>query len=242
MFKIKHALVFLVVLIVFCSTVFANRGQEILPERILEVKILADETFRTRSEWEQIIEKITGKAFAEFEKQLGIKLEIKIVEEVTVEYDFTEIDRKIEELRTKLILSSSILPDDSMLFDEETYDLLGAWSEYKAEEEINWLKEHVNFEDYDIVVYFSSKDYERAAGYVDDIPGRWALITYDGKEDRTVHILVHEMGHLFGAIHYFDESSVMYSKTYKTLKFDEINKKLILKHKFRNFKEQPEEN
>lgn len=239
MFKIKHALVFLVVLIAFCSTVFANRGQEILPERILEVKVLADETFRTRSEWKQIIENTTRKAFAEFEKQLGIKPKNKIVEEVTVEYDFTEIDKRIEELKTKFLQSSSILSDAVI------YKLLERMSAYKAEEEINWLKEHVDFEDYDIVVYFSSKDYGMADGYVDDIPGRWTLITYDGKEDsfqRTVHVLVHELGHLFGAVHYFDESSVMSPNPYKTLKFDEINKKLILKKKYRNFKEQPEEN
>ena len=75
--------------------------------------------------------------------------------------------------------------------------------------------------------------------------GRRALITYEGGEvgfEKAVGIFVHEIGHLFGAVHFDRRSSVMYKGSRRSLEFDEINKELILKKKYRNFKEQPEEN
>lgn len=230
----------MVVLIALCA-VFDAYSQEIGSERTLQLKIIADETSRVHCGWEQIIKDVVKEASAEFNKQLGIKLEIKALEEIKVEYDFTEIDEKIRELEAKLLQSNSTL----FGFDLETYKLLESWSGHKVEEEVRWLKERVDFDDCDIVVHFSSKYYGIAGGYVDDIPGQWILIRYSDREDsfqRTVHTFIHELGHVFGAVHYFDESSIMYPKAYKTLKFDKINKKLILKHKFRNFKEQSEEN
>ena len=46
---------------------------------------------------------------------------------------------------------------------------------------------------------------------------------------------LHEIGHLFGAVHFFHTSSVMYPNVTKSLKFDQVNKALILKA----FKKQP---
>lgn len=235
MFKSRHASVLL--LIIFCAFVFVSCNQDFFPKRTLQLKIVADETFGAHHRWERFAKEVVKEASSITDKQFGIKLEIKNLEKVKIECDTAQIDKQIKKLKPQLQSKSSIIVTDASL----RLKLCGI---RKAEKEIEWLKERVDYEDCDIIIYFSSKDYGIVVGYADYNFGAWALVVYRHGEENsfqlTLHTFIHEIGHLFGAVHTKDETFIMHRQIsgLDVLKFDKFNKKLIFKNKWRDFKKQ----
>ncbi len=240
MFKTRNTFIFSVVLIALCLFVLANYSKDPSEKRILNLKILADGTFRDNPGWKYIIEHVTREAAYEFNRQLGIVLKVKIIEELDATCYFSpSIDKEIKEIET----IKAHLP----LFNKELNDRLYDLSFYKSEQELIWLKKHVDFDDCDIVVFFSSNEYGIVTGSVDEIYGKWALVAYGAEKEnslsRVLRTFIHEIGHSFGAVHVNSRDSVMsqgWSES-RGLTFDKFNKKRILKYARENLKKQPKQ-
>jgi len=230
-FKIKHALIILVVLAGFCFTLFYFTNIEVdknSPKRTVYIKVLADKEFRFFSGWEKTIRNLVDRSSEQFDEQLGIMLKI----------------RKIKDIETPFIAKDlpAVMGSDSLgliAMVRRICDIVN------VETELDWLVENIDFEDCDIIVYFTGRNHGMYLGCVNDIPGNCALIVYNPRENsfqKMLCVFVHEMGHLFGAVHINCKSSVMHPSSLESLKFDKINKELILKHKWRDFQQQPEKN
>jgi len=220
----------LVALIAFCLNVFYQTHIEpnIVPridiKRIVYVKVIVDKAFRDYPGWERLIQDLIKESSYHFDCQLGIEIAFKRIGD-------------IETMSAKDTQSSTINVVHRLW--------QRACNIVNAETDLDWIAEHVDPEDCDIIVYFAGKSYGMYRGCVNDIFGNCALIAYNSRENsfqKMLRVFIHEIGHLFGAMHTNRKSSVMYPSPVKSLKFDEINKKIILKNKWRNFQQQPEEN
>lgn len=225
MFKTKYVLTALVVLMAFCLVIFTtkihfDKDSQIGLKRTVHLKIAADKEFRLHCDWEKFIREVVKEASKQFDSQLGIKLKIE----------------EIEEVETEIAAGKNFLRiGEATLFFTAVGDYFCNIVSMKLG--IDWVAGNIDPEDCDMVVCFSGKTHGEVLGMVDQISGRYALITHS-KEDslqKTLHIFIHEIGHLFGAVHFFHTSSVMYPNATKSLKFDQVNKALILKA----FKKQP---
>lgn len=237
MFRIKHTFVFLVVLASFCLIAFVgcDRGPRV-NIRTVYIKAVVNKEFASCPEWEKLIKDIVEAGSYQFNAQLGIELKLKKIEKLKVESDFTQTNKQIKDIQEKLCWGTL-----GAIIGCAAIEVL---DRNKLKMEMDLLAEQVDFEDCDIVVYFSAKDYGRNNGSAEYLLGRRALITYKtGKTGfkKMVKIFIHEIGHLFGAVHFYRRNSVMHPGAATSLKFDKINREFILKHKFRDFQEQPEE-
>lgn len=189
------------------STVVLDK--RILDKRTVYLKIVVEESFEPHCGWVQFFGNMTGEASKQFDKQLGIKFEIK----------------KIEKINN--------LPNP--LYNIDTTVMIGGVI-YRTND-ADWMMNHIDPENCDIVICFSSEF--RTYSGCSKVLGRYAFITYYGNFKKTLRVFIHEVGHLFGAMHIEDVNSVMYWKSVYPwpLEFDDINKELIFKYKWRNFNE-----
>lgn len=234
MFKKCTLIVFLVALIAFCSVVFYRTDIEpnLVPridiKRTVYVKVMVDKVFRDYPGWERLIQDLIKQSSYHFNSQFGIEIVFKGIEGIETP--------SVTDIRSSMIGAKfSWL----ILLGQHVCNIVN------AKTDLDYAAEHVNSEDYDIIVYFTGKNYGLYLGCVNEIPGRYTLIIHNGREDgfqKTLHVFVHEIGHLFGAVHINCKNSVMCPGSFKSLKFDKINKKRILKYKWRIFQEQSREN
>jgi len=161
-FKIKHALIILVVLAGFCFTLFYFTNIEVdknSPKRTVYIKVLADKEFRFFSGWEKTIRNLVDRSSEQFDEQLGIMLKI----------------RKIKDIETPFIAKDlpAVMGSDSLgliAMVRRICDIVN------VETELDWLVENIDFEDCDIIVYFTGRNHEMYMGCVNDIPGNLSLI------------------------------------------------------------------
>jgi len=233
-FKKYTLIVFLVALIAFCSVVFYRTDIEpnLVPridiKRTVYAKVMVDKAFRNYPGWERLIQDLIKQSSYHFNRQLGIEIVFKRIEGIETP-SVTDARSPIMNTRFPLFVS----------LGQHICNIIN------AKTDLGYAAEHVNPEDCDIIVYFTGKNYGLYLGCVNEIPGKYTLVTHNGREDgfqKTLTTFIHEIGHLFGAEHVSNEDSVMHPGSFESLEFDKINKKRILKYKWRNFKEQPKEN
>ena len=190
---------------------------------------MVDKAFRDHPGWERLIQDLIKQSSYHFNRQLGIEIVFKGIEGI--------------ETPSVTDARSSIMDTGFPSFVWLGHHICNI---VNAETDLDYVAEHIDPEDCDIVVYFTGKNYGLYLGCVNEIPGRYTLVTHSGSKDgfqKTLHILVHEIGHLFGAKHVSSKDSVMCPGSFESLEFDKINRKpILLKYKWRNFKEQPKEN
>ena len=234
MFKKCTLIVFLVALIAFCSVVFYRTDIEpnLVPridiKRIVHEKIVVDKAFRDYQRWERVIQNLIKQSSYHFNHQLGIEIVFKRIEGIETP-SVTDARSPIMNTRFPLFVS----------LGQHICNMIN------AKTDLDYMAERVNPEDCEIIIYFTGKNYGLYMGCVNDILGNCALITYNFRESsfqKMLCVSVHEIGHLFGAVHINRKSSVMYPGSLKSLKFDKINRKRILKYKWRIFQEQSRKN
>jgi predicted Zn-dependent protease len=239
-FKTKYAFIISAVLVLLCLVLYPRIKPDrsyLFNKRIVYIKAVADKEFTSYSDWRNLIRTIVKQGSYQFRTQLGIELKVRIIKGLEVESDFTGINKQIKQLKSRLHWVSLAAPI--------TYAAIDALERTKLKMEIGLLAEHVAFEGCDIIVYFSGKDYIVNNGLAESLIGRRALVSSGSKKidvEKMVNLFVHEIGHLFGAVHFYQESSVMWPGLRRSSKFDKVNKKIILKNKWRDFKRQPEKN
>jgi len=190
---------------------------------------MVDRAFRDYPGWERFVQDLIKQSSYHLNRQLGIEIVFK----------------RIEGIETPSVTDAQSLV---MGARSSWFIQLGQYvcNVVNAQTDLDYVAERVNPEDCDIIVYFTGKNYGSYLGCVNEIPGRYTLITYDDRKhdfQKILHVFVHEIGHLFGAKHVSNENSVMRSGSFESLEFDKINRKLILlRYKWRNFQQQPEEN
>lgn len=216
--------------------IFTSWTRQISSQRIVNIKLVADEDFRGYSQWKKVINTAINTSSQEFERQLGIKFKIRAIQEVKTGYLFTAVDQfqNQEIKRTNRLgeFKKNILTIPSYL--NKVRDL-------KLESGLTWVYRHINFDDNDLVVFFSGKYYGQARGCVEKVLGRMVLISRRPEHsiEETVQTCIHEFGHIFGAVHTKDVNSIMYAEIgRRTRQFDDINKVLISSHKWKKFKNQ----
>ena len=189
---------------------------------------MVDKAFRDHPGWERLIQDLIKQSSYHFNRQLGIEIVFKGIEGIETP---SVTDSRSSVMGARLPWLIQLGHHVCNIVNTKT--------------DLDYAAEHVNSEDCDIVVYFTGKNYGLYLGCVNEIPGKYTLVTHKDREDgfqKTLHTLVHELGHLFGAKHVSNKDSVMRPGSFKSLEFDKINRKRILKYKWRNFQQQPEEN
>lgn len=226
MIKARTVFSFLIILAIFHGIVFADLEENFYAYRTVYIKIVTDKAFRSPA-WQKIVKELVRATSLQFSQQFRIKFEIKEIEDRET---FLGIEKLAEDNATK--------------HNEQDQSFcrifMGIQKEDKERTQLlNQLVQGINPSDCDIIFCFTGKHCKFSAR-VNNIPGRFVLLSLKGENKFSkVRILVHEIGHLFGANHTdIDEAeSVMFWGTYKkSLKFDKKNREIILKNKWLDFK------
>ncbi|MBZ0108344.1 MAG: tetratricopeptide repeat protein [Candidatus Scalindua rubra] len=167
--------------------------------RIVKVKAVADEEFRKSPNWVEEIEESFKRSSAFYEEQFGIKFELK------------QIGEWISDNNTKNI-----------------------------QKLLRQLKDQVGKEGGDLVVGFTRQStnmaecvFNRAALGVALPFNDYVLVRVNKNADFNYHVmalvLTHELGHVFGALHVDDSSSIMNPSLNDSsiFRFDDNNRELI---------------
>ncbi len=229
-------LIFDLLFIVILGLIFTAWTRQIRSQRTVNIKLVIDEDFRRYSQWEKIANNIINASSQEFERQLGIRFKIKAIQPVKTGYLFAAVDERynqmLKEANQLKEFREHILANPSYLVKIRDLKL---WAG------LTWVYRHVDFENNDLIVFFSGKYYGSVRGCVERILRRMALLSHrpDNNTEEAIQAFIHELGHIFGAVHTDNQASVMHYSAEESRQFDDANKKLILEnHKWRNFKSQ----
>lgn len=204
----KNRLVFFTAFIVFCSIIFVSHYES----------LFSKQSVRTIH-----IKVLTDRAlrfYSGWEKFIE-----KITKEASAEFN--------RQLGIKLKIKK---------FEEmETFRDARDGTHHKEWNELNRLADDINPENCDIIICFSGELCRTYAGSANEILGRLILLVRlkEFSYEQMRCVFIHEVGHLFGAKHTNNPHSVMYTGAgmYCALEFDRDSKEIILKNKWRNFKE-----
>jgi len=191
----------------------ALSGPEV-PQRTVRVKVLADPKLREgNSRWVQEVTGLLEAASDYFEREFGIRL----VTAKVAPWSLKERISLMPMLLTQLEETFSLRDQDG------SYDLI-----------IGLTGERVN-------VYFGGRARVDRIGncreglgnyLVSSVSGRFRYRGPNAEPERDVVALIHELGHIFGAEHVQDPSSMMHENFDYRTEFDEKNREIILKNKF----------
>lgn len=175
--------------------------------RIVKVRVVADEEFRKRSDWVEEIEESFKRSSAFYEELFGIKFEVKQIGEWVSDNDTKNIQILLRQL------SDKIGRDDNDLvvgFTLQTPNIFKCVFSRAA------LGVALPFSNYMMV----RAQRNRGQNYY-----------------KTSLVLTHELGHIFGALHVDDTSSVMNTSLNDNsdFRFDNNNRELIKLTKFVDF-------
>lgn len=224
--------IFDLLLITILGLIFTVGVRQVHPLRTVNIKLVVDEDFRSHAHWEQIADHIINASSQEFERQLRIRFKVKVIQQVRTGYLFSAVDEAyVQMLREESRSPEYIFANPSRVTRIRNLKL---WSG------LTWIYRHIDFENKDLVVFFSGKCYQSAVGCVERALGRMVLLSHrrDNRIEETIQACIHEFGHIFGARHTDRKLSVMHPYNLESRKFDDANRKLILRHKWRNFRKQ----
>jgi hypothetical protein len=191
----------------------ALTGPEV-PERTVRVKVLADPSLRERNpRWSEEARNLVEAASDYFEREFGIRFVTQRVAPWPAN----------EKLPSTALLLSRLKSEVPLKEPEGSYDLI-----------IAFTAERVN-------VYFGGRarvdrigDCQRGLGnyLVSSVSGPFRYLGPSAQPELDVLALIHELGHIFGAEHTRDTSSIMHEHFDYRTEFDKKSRETILKNKF----------
>ncbi len=183
------------------------------PQRIVRLKVLADPKLREENpRWAESVLGLVEAASDHFEREFGIKL-------VAQRISPWPLQERISS--TALLLSH--LKQVPLKDQDGNYDLI-----------IGFTGERVN-------VYFGGRARVDRIGNCQQGLGNYLVSSVSGpffyrgpysEPELDVVALIHELGHIFGAEHIQDTSSIMHENFDYRTEFDKKSREVILKNKF----------
>lgn len=184
------------------------------PERVVRVKIVADPKLREKNpRWVDGVAELLEAASDYFEKQFGIRFTAQKISPWPLE----------ERISSTPLLLARLKKEVPLKDQDGHYDLI-----------IGLTGEAVN-------VYFGGRgrvdrigDCEQGLGnyVVSSVSTPLHRIRRDSEPELDVLALIHELGHIFGAEHTKEISSVMHEDFAYRTEFDKKSREVILKNKF----------
>jgi len=175
--------------------------------RTIKVTAAADEEFRTFFNWEREIENRIGFVSDVFTSEVGIKFKVVRFIEWKSDDNTNMMQLLLRDLRRSIEKGESDI-------------VIGFTSQFSNQS-------HSNYDDYIAGLAYSFQDYMLVRTIRSE---RW-------NQYRKFQSLIHEIGHLFGAVHVKGETSIMQNpiSSQRILRFDDHNKRILGITKNRDF-------
>ncbi len=183
------------------------------PQRIVRVKALADPKLRERNpHWQEEVGELVEAASDHFEREFGIRLVAQSIGPWPLEERILSTAHLLSYLKEKFPLNEQ----------GGSYDLL-----------IGFTGENVDtYKGRARVDRIGNCQQGLGAYVVSSVSGPFHYRGRYSEPELDVVALIHELGHIFGAEHTQDISSIMHENFDYRTEFDKKNREIILKNKF----------
>lgn len=184
------------------------------PLRLVHVKVLADSTLRKGNDyWRKTVEGLLDATSDYIENEFGIRLLVKTIAPWPL----------VERSSNTRVLLSRLQEEVPLTHAGQKYDLI-----------IGLTGEHVDpYNDGHGRVDHIGNCRQGLGNYiVSSVTVPYADLGQDSGLEWDVVVLIHEMGHIFGATHNYDPKSIMNRDLEYRIEFDRWNREVILKNKF----------